>query len=170
MISKKSAGGLTIFLGMCLGAEIFGGLLTTPAIRSGWYGMLEKPFFNPPAWIFGPVWTVLYILMAVSAWLVWEKAGEKPVKIPLFLFYFQLLLNVTWSGLFFGMGRPDLAFADILVLWMLILTLTILFYRVRPVAGLLFTPYLAWVSFAVVLNGSIWWLNRGGVALRLISN
>ena len=78
MISKKSAAGLTIFLVMCLGAEVFGGLLTTPAIRSGWYGMLEKPFFNPPAWIVGPVWTVLYILMAVSAWLVWERPTKSP--------------------------------------------------------------------------------------------
>ncbi len=166
MISKKSAGGLAIFLSMCLGAEVVGGLLTSPAIRSGWYSLLEKPPFNPPAWIFGPVWTVLFVLMAVSAWLVWERADEKPVKIPLVLFYAQLLFNVTWSGLFFGMGRPDLAFAEILVLWTLIAVVTGMFYRIRRAAGLLFILYLAWVSFAVVLNGSIWWLNRAGVVVR----
>ena len=163
MISKKSAGGLAIFLSMCLGAEVVGGLLTTPAIRSGWYGLLEKPVFQPPAWVFGPVWTMLYVLMAVSAWLVWEKADEKPIKIPLVLFYVQLLLNVMWSGLFFGMGRPDLALAEILVLWTLIAVVTVLFFRVRRTAGLFLVPYLAWVSFAVVLNGFIWWMNRGGV-------
>ena len=134
--------------------------------RLGWYGGLQKPFFNPPAWVFGPVWTVLFILMAVSAWLVWEEAEKKPVKIPLVLFYMQLLLNVTWSGLFFGTGRPDLAFAEILVLWVFILAVTVLFYRVRWTAGILFVPYLAWVSFAVVLNGSVWWLNRGGGAIQ----
>ena len=170
MISKKSAGGLAIFLSMCLGAEVVGGLLTTPAIRSGWYGLLEKPVFQPPAWVFGPVWTMLYVLMAVSAWLVWEKADEKPIKIPLVLFYVQLLLNVMWSGLFFGMGRPDLALAEILVLWTLIAVVTVLFFRVRRTAGLFLVPYLAWVSFAVVLNGFIWWLNRGGGALRGIVN
>ena len=170
MISKKSAGGLAIFLSMCLGAEVVGGLLTTPAIRSGWYGLLEKPVFQPPAWVFGPVWTMLYVLMAVSAWLVWEKADEKPIKIPLVLFYVQLLLNVMWSGLFFGMGRPDLALAEILVLWTLIAVVTVLFFRVQRTAGLLFVPYLAWVSFALMLNGSIWWLNRGGGALRGIVN
>ena len=170
MISKKSAGGLAIFLSMCLGAEVVGGLLTTPAIRSGWYGLLEKPVFQPPAWVFGPVWTMLYVLMAVSAWLVWEKADEKPIKTPLVLFYVQLLLNVMWSGLFFGMGRPDLALAEILVLWTLIAVVTVLFFRVRRTAGLLFVPYLAWVSFALMLNGSIWWLNRGGGALRGIVN
>ena len=170
MISPKSAGGLGVFLTVCLGTEFFGGLLTSPAIRSGWYGSLQKPVFNPPAWVFGPVWTALFLLMAVSAWLVWEKAHEKPVKIPLVLFYAQLLLNVTWSGLFFGMGRPGLAFAEILVLWTLIAVVTVLFFRVRRTAGLLFVPYLAWVSFALMLNGSIWWLNRGGGALRGIVN
>jgi len=159
MISKNSAAGLALFLGMSLVAMVFGGLFTSPAIRSGWYGLLQKPSFNPPGWIFGPVWTVLYILMAVSAWLVWEKAGQAPVKVALSLFFVQLLLNVTWSLLFFGMGRPDLAFAEILVLWALILTVTLLFYRIRPAASLLMLPYLAWVSFAVVLNGFIWRLN-----------
>lgn len=159
MISKNSAAGLALFLGMSLVAMVFGGLFTSPAIRSGWYGLLQKPSFNPPGWIFGPVWTVLYILMAVSAWLVWEKAGQAPVKVALSLFFVQLLLNVTWSLLFFGMGRPDLAFAEVLVLWALILTVTLLFYRIRPAASLLMLPYLAWVSFAVVLNGFIWRLN-----------
>lgn len=159
MISKKSAGGLVVFLGMSLAVMIFGGFLTSPAIRSGWYELLKKPDFNPPSWVFGPVWTTLYILMAVSAWLVWEREDQKSVKVPLFLFYAQLLLNGTWSLLFFGMGRPDLAFAEILVLWAFILAVTILFYRVRPAAGYLMIPYLVWVLFAIFLNGFIWRLN-----------
>jgi len=159
MISKKSVGGLAVFLGMSLVVMIFGGLVTNPAIQSGWYGLLEKPAFNPPSWVFGPVWTILYVLMAFSAWLVWERADQKAVKIPLLLFFVQLFLNGMWSSLFFGMGRPDLAFAEILVLWVFILTVTVMFYRVQPAAGLLLIPYLAWVSFAVILNGFIWQLN-----------
>lgn len=159
MISGKSAGGLAIFLGMSLTAMLFGSLFTSPAIRSGWYALLEKPAFNPPAWVFGPVWTLLFVLMAVAAWQVWERESRQPVRLPLFLFFAQLLLNVTWSLLFFGMGRPDLAFAELLVLWSLILAVTVLFYRIRPSAGFLMVPYLAWVSFAAVLNGFIWRLN-----------
>lgn len=159
MKSMRSAGGLVIFLAMSLAVMIFGGLVTSPAIRSGWYELLKKPPFNPPSWVFGPVWTILYVLMAVSAWLVWERADRKAVKIPLYFFFVQLLLNGTWSLLFFGMGRPDLAFAEILVLWVFILTVTVMFYRVQPAAGLLLIPYLAWVSFAVILNGFIWRLN-----------
>lgn len=159
MMSRKSAAGLAIFLGMSFAAMIFGGLFTNPAIRSGWYALLKKPPFQPPAWVFGPVWTLLYVLMAVSAWLVWEREEERPVKVPLLLYFGQLLLNVAWSLLFFGMGRPDLAFAEILLLWAFILAVTVLFYRVRPAAGLLLIPYLAWVSFAALLNGFIWRLN-----------
>ncbi len=159
MISKKSAGGLAIFLAMSLAVMVFGGIVTSPAVRSGWYELLEKPSFNPPSWVFGPVWMVLYVLMAVSAWLVWEMADRKAVKMPLSLFFVQLLLNSLWSLLFFGMGRPGLAFAEILVLWVFILAVAILFYRVRPAAGLLMIPYLAWVLFAAVLNGFIWRLN-----------
>lgn len=160
MIRLQSAAGLGVFLVACLGAELVGGLLTSPAIRSGWYDTLRKPALNPPEWIFGPVWTLLFILMAVSAWLVWERAADRPVRFPLVLFFLQLLLNVTWSGLFFGLRRPDLALVELVVLWALVLTVTILFYRIYRIAGLLIFPYIAWVSFAVVLNGFIWWMNR----------
>jgi tryptophan-rich sensory protein len=146
---------------MCLCAELVGGLLTAPAIRSGWYDTLAKPVFNPPAWVFGSVWTVLFLLMAVSVWLVWQQAGDKPVGIPIILFTLQLVLNVTWSGLFFGLRSPGLALMEIIVLWTLILVVTTLFYRIHLISGILMVPYLAWVSFAVVLNGFIWWMNRG---------
>ncbi|MDF1535274.1 MAG: tryptophan-rich sensory protein [bacterium] len=152
-----------IFLMMCLGAELTGSLLTAPAIRSGWFEALEKPAFNPPAWVFGPVWTALFFLMAVAAWLVWRQEGEKPVRIPLVAFYIQLVCNVMWSALFFGSMRPGWALAEIVILWGLILITAMLFYRVSRLAGLLFIPYLGWVAFAAVLNGFIWWMNREGV-------
>ena len=160
MTRIQSAVGLGVFLIACLGAEVVGGLLTSPSIRSGWYDALRKPAFNPPEWIFGPVWTFLFLTMAVSAWLIWKQAADSPVRFPLVLFFLQLLLNVTWSGLFFGLRRPGLALMELVVLWILILIVMILFYRLHRFAGLLMSPYFAWVSFAVVLNGFIWWMNR----------
>jgi tryptophan-rich sensory protein len=149
-----------VFLIICLGAEMTGGLLTRPSLLSGWYAGLRKPAFNPPAWIFGPVWTVLFLLMAVAVWMVWRQSDKKPVRVPLIVFYIQLILNVGWSGLFFGLRHPGLALAEIVVLWLLILLTVILFYRIHRTAGLILLPYLAWVCFAVVLNGAIWWMNR----------
>jgi tryptophan-rich sensory protein len=159
----RSAAGFVIFLAMCLGAGFVGSLLTLPSIRSGWYGALKKPFFNPPAWVFGTVWTALFIMMALAAWLVWKKEDLQPVRIPLLFFFAQLLCNVLWSALFFGSMRPGWALVEIAVLWFLILVTAGMFFRVRPAAGFLMLPYLGWVSFAVLLNGFIWWMNRGGV-------
>jgi tryptophan-rich sensory protein len=136
------------------------GVATSRGVRD-WYPSLIKPSFNPPAWIFGPVWTLLYILMGIAAFLVWQKGPDKDlVRAGLAMFALQLALNGLWSVLFFGMRLPGIAFAEILLLWGSITVTAFLFWRSVPSAGLLLLPYLAWVSFAAVLNGSIWALNR----------
>ena len=136
------------------------GLATARGVQE-WYPTLSKPPFNPPSWVFGPVWTLLYLMMGVAAFLVWQKGWELgAVKAALILFAVQLVLNGLWSILFFGMRSPGLAFVEILVLWVAIGGTVVLFWRVSPVAGMLLLPYEAWVSFAAVLNGSIWFLNR----------
>jgi benzodiazapine receptor len=126
-----------------------------------WYALLAKPSWNPPNSVFGPVWTVLYVLMAVAAWLVWRKAGLSGAGPALIVFVIQLVLNVMWSYLFFGLHRPDAAFVDIVALWMAILVVMILFWRVDWVAGGLMAPYAVWVAFASYLNFVLWRLNRG---------
>lgn len=126
-----------------------------------WYRGLKKPTWNPPNSVFGPVWTVLYLLIAAAAWLVWRRYGIAGAIVPLFVFVIQLLLNAAWTWLFFGRHQPQQAFIDILVLWVTILITLILFWRLEPLAGILLLPYLAWVSFAAVLNGTIWVKNRG---------
>ena len=126
-----------------------------------WYPSLVKPPFNPPAWIFGPVWTVLYIMMGVAAFLVWRRGlGVDGVRIALAVFAIQLILNGLWSILFFGMQAPGWALVEIIMLWIAIGLTTVVFWRVAPSAGALLLPYWAWVSFATVLNASLWWLNR----------
>lgn len=128
----------------------------------GWYATLPKPSWTPPGWVFGPVWSVLYTLMAIAAWLVWRKTGWQ--NLALGVFAVQLLLNALWSPLFFGLHRPDLAFADLVLLWVAIVATCIMFWRVSPLAGVLFLPYIAWVSFAGVLNFTImqmWLAQRG---------
>jgi tryptophan-rich sensory protein len=134
---------------------------TTSAGVAEWYPTLTKPTFNPPAWVFGPVWTLLYLMMGLAVFLVWRRGLEvEGVRAALAVFVVQLVLNGVWSLLFFGLRSPGLAFAEILVLWLAIGVTSWLFWRVVPAAGLLLVPYWAWVSFAAVLNGSIWSLNR----------
>ena len=125
-----------------------------------WYRALEKPWFNPPSWIFGPVWTVLYILMGVAAWFVWRHGSGRLLAWALGLFVLQLVLNAAWTPLFFGLHRPDWAFVDIILLWGVLVAALVIFYRVSGTAAALLIPYWLWVSFATVLNGTIWWLNR----------
>ncbi|MFC1660693.1 TspO/MBR family protein [Gemmatimonadota bacterium] len=126
-----------------------------------WYPTLIKPPFNPPAWVFGPVWTLLYLMMGIAAFLVWQKGWDSGVvRAALALFAIQLILNGLWSVLFFGIRSPGMAFVDILLLWASIGATLVLFWRVTPVAGMLLLPYEAWVTFAAVLNGSIWMLNK----------
>ena len=126
-----------------------------------WYPSLTKPPFNPPSWVFGPVWTLLYVMMGVAAYVVWQKGWESEVvRVALGLYLIQLILNGFWSILFFGMQSPGIAFVEILILWLAIAATVFWFWRVSPVAGILLLPYGAWVSFAALLNGSLWILNR----------
>ena len=128
---------------------------------STWYSTLVKPSINPPAWVFGPVWTVLYIMMGVAAYLVWLRGVDADgVRAALAVFVIQLGLNGLWSILFFGIRQPGLALVEISVLWVAIGATSWLFWRVVPAAGVLLLPYWAWVSFATILNASLWWLNR----------
>ena len=127
-----------------------------------WYLQIQKPSWTPPGYLFGPVWSFLYLTMGIAAWLVWRRAGFSGASLALALFILQLILNGMWSWIFFGVQRPGLAFAEILVLWSMILVTTLAFWRVTATAGMLFLPYLAWVSFAAILNFFIWRMNKGG--------
>lgn len=150
--------GLAGFVVVCLGAGGLGAMVTTPAI-DGWYHTLAKPAWNPPDAVFGPVWTTLYVAMAVAAWLVWRQGGLGEARVPLLLFAVQLALNVAWSWVFFGAQQPGWAFVEIVVLWLAIVATTVSFWRRSRAAGWLLVPYLGWVSFAAVLNFTIWRLN-----------
>jgi translocator protein len=144
---------------VCLCAGFIGSLFTTPAINA-WYVYLNKPPFNPPAWIFAPVWTLLYILMGVALFLVYRQTKKNKYAVQgSILFEIHLLFNVSWSVVFFGLKMIPLAFVNIIILWALIVWLIILFWRIDKRASILLWPYLAWVSFASVLNLSIMLLN-----------
>lgn len=156
--TKRQWLGLIVFLTVCLVAAGIGGMVTAPNIPN-WYAGLAKPSWIPPNWVFGPVWTALYLSMAVAGWLVWRQGGWAGAARPLIVFGAQLLLNVLWSCLFFGLHRPGLAFGEVLVLWALILVTMVLFWQRSRLAGVLFVPYLAWVTFASVLNFAVWRLN-----------
>jgi translocator protein len=155
MSGTKQAIGLVAFIVICFAAAAAGGTATYPRIES-WYATLSKPSWTPPGWAFGPVWSLLYTCMAIAAWLVWRQTGARG---PLLLFAVQLGLNVAWSWLFFGLKSPVLGFADIILLCVAIAATLVAFWRRSTAAGLLFVPYLAWVTFAAVLNYSIWQLN-----------
>ncbi len=158
MKSSRRWIGLLGFIVICLGAGGLGAIATTPEIE-GWYTTIAKPSWNPPDDIFGPVWTTLYVLMAIAAWLVWKPAGFKSAEVPLTLFAAQLALNIAWSWIFFALHQPGWAFAEIVFLWLTIVATTVAFFRSSKVAGLLLLPYLAWVTFASVLNFTIWQIN-----------
>lgn len=159
-MKKDFAIKVIISLAVTFSAPVIASLVTDPP-ASNWYANLNKPSFNPPGWIFGPVWMVLYILMAVSAAMVWQNglAGPK-VRIALALYMVQLVLNTLWTPFFFGLKIPLLAFIDILLLWAAIILTIITFLRVSRYAALLIAPYLIWTTFAAVLNFSLWYLNR----------
>ncbi len=124
-----------------------------------WYAALQKPPWNPPDWIFPPVWTVLYLTIAASGWLAWRHAPDGHAPLALGVYLVQLVLNAAWSWLFFGLHRPGLALAEIVLLWLSILATIVLFWRIKPLAGVLLLPYLLWVGFAAALNGTLWALN-----------
>lgn len=143
---------------VCLAVGGIGGAVTALSVDT-WYADLRKPTFNPPDWIFAPVWTTLYVLMAVAAWRVWRRAGFKDSETALLVFTCQLLLNLGWSVLFFGLREIGLALIGIVLLLVLIIVNTRLFWRIDRLAGALFVPYVAWVAFAAVLNAALWVLN-----------
>jgi benzodiazapine receptor len=151
----KSALALVAWLAVSFAASLVGSRF----MPGEWYAALAKPAWTPPDWIFAPVWSLLYGLMGVSAWLVWRRAGFRRAGPALGVFLAQLALNALWSYLFFGIHRPGLAFLEILVLWAAILATLILFRRVIAAAGLLLAPYLLWVGFAACLNFALWRLN-----------
>ncbi|MGA2094410.1 MAG: TspO/MBR family protein [Sedimentisphaerales bacterium] len=140
---------------------LFGSLFTTADSLGNWFANLNKPPFNPPDWIFGPVWTTLYIMMGIAAFLVWLKGlDNKPVRIVLVCYIVQLFLNAIWTPLFFGLHSPLLGLIDIVLLLNAIIVTIFAFSKISRPAALLLIPYLAWVSFATVLNASLYLLNR----------
>lgn len=146
----------SIFIAQAAG--IIGSVFTASSVRT-WYMELSKPAWNPPGWIFGPVWIALYTLMGISAYLIWRRRGTSGVKLALSIYGIHLILNTLWSILFFGLKNPAFAFAEILILLGFIIVTTVLFWRINNWAGILMLPYIAWVSFATVLNYTIWHLN-----------
>lgn len=148
-------------IGCILLCEAIGGIgaiFTTPAINS-WYATLAKPAFNPPNWIFAPVWTFLFALMGIALYLVWTNT-VKDKKLAYTFFFIQLALNLLWSILFFGAQLPGFAFVEIIILWIFILLTIINFYRISKPAGIIMIPYLLWVTFASILNYAIYSLNK----------
>lgn len=131
-------------------------------VKTGeWYTTLIKPVLNPPGWVFGPVWTVLYLLIGISGWLAWEKRQLGTGSRSAFVFYsVQLAFNVLWTIFFFGLHQPLLALCDLLAMWVFVLLNIIYFWRIRPASGILLIPYIMWISFAGYLNFALWWLNR----------
>ncbi len=151
---------LVVSIIACLAAGAIGSIFTRSAIPT-WYATLEKPAFNPPNWLFAPAWALLYLLMSIAAFLVWRRGLEnRQVRIALIVFLIQLILNALWSVVFFGLESPLYGLIVISALWVAILFTVLKFFRISSVASVLLWPYLLWVTFAAVLNVSIWLLNR----------
>ncbi len=152
---------ILLFVVTCIAVGYLSGMATQSSVTT-WFPTLIKPSFNPPSWVFAPVWSMLYIMMGIAAGLVWNRIDyeREVVRKALLFFVIQLILNALWSILFFGMKNPFLAFIEIILLWLMIYETYVKFGKIDKIAGYLFIPYLLWVSFAAVLNGSIWWLNR----------
>ena len=152
---RRDVLGLAAFVVMCFGVSVLGGRATAPALAL-WYPALAKPAWTAPSWVFGPVWTLLYPLVAVAGWLAWREGRSRRTTL---LFLLQLALNAAWPWIFFGERRVDLAFACVVALWLAILGTILAFWRVSRGAAILLLPYLAWVGFAAALNLAIWRAN-----------
>lgn len=152
---------ILIFVGTCLGVGYLSGIATQSGVDD-WFPTLEKPSFNPPNWVFAPVWSLLYILMGFAAGRVWARIDfeRENVRKALVFFWIQLALNALWSVLFFALHNPLLALLEIVLLWLMIYETYAKFKGIDKIAGWMFVPYLLWVTFATVLNASLWWLNR----------
>jgi len=151
-------GMLVVFVGLCLAVGALGGWVTADSVKT-WYTTINKPSFTPPNWVFGPVWTVLYVLMGIAGWRVWCKARPDQLRVPLALFAVQLALNLAWSVVFFGAHRIGGAVVVIVGLEAAILATMVAFRRIDGLAALLLVPYALWVVFAAVLNIAAWQLN-----------
>ena len=150
---------LALFLLATFAAAALGSAATFPSVNT-WYLTLVKPSWTPPGWLFGPVWTILYVAMSIAGWRAWRKSDGPSRRGVLIVYATQLTLNALWSVLFFGLRRPGLALVDILLLWTVLILALVRYGRADRLAGFLWAPYVAWVSFASALNAAIWWLNR----------
>ena len=148
---------ISILLPVSLGA--IAGMFTSQSVPE-WYATLNRPSFNPPNWIFGPVWTTLYILMGISFFLIWKQEASKERNRAILFFMLQLLLNFAWSFIFFYFNMIGLALVEIVLLWISIVLMLVVFYKIKPIASYINIPYLLWVTFATVLNASYYILNR----------
>lgn len=152
-LDLSSIPALLFFLGLNLLASLSGAWFRPGA----WYRQLAKPRWRPPDWLFGPAWAVLYVMIAVSGWLVWERAGASPA---IAVYLGHLAINAGWSAIFFGLRRIDWALGWIVLLWLSIVATIVVFHPISTTAAILLGPYLAWVTFATALNAAIWWMNR----------
>lgn len=157
-LSGRNLVALAGFVALCFAVAAAGGAVTATSVGT-WYAGLAKPAFNPPDWVFGPVWTALYLMIAVAGWRVWRRRSERGAWLALGAWGLQLSLNLSWSMLFFGARMIGMALAEIAVLLAAILITAALFWRIDRIAGALLIPYAAWVGFATVLNAALWRLN-----------
>ncbi|ASB49152.1 TspO/MBR family protein [Alkalitalea saponilacus] len=151
---------LLVSLALPLSVGAIAGMFTAQAVPE-WYASLNRPSFSPPNWIFGPVWTTLYLLMGISFFIVWKQDASRERNLAIIVFFIQLLLNFAWSFLFFYFKMPGLALIEIILLWFSIILMFFSFYNVKPLAAYLNIPYFLWVSFAIALNAGFYFLNRG---------
>jgi translocator protein len=147
---------LASFVALCVAVGAGAGFATSQSVAD-WYPTLAKPSWTPPSWLFGPVWTVLYVMMAVAAWLVWKRGAM--ARPALLIFFLQLALNLAWSLLFFGLRSPFAGLIDIILMWITIVATILAFYSHNRIAAVLLVPYFAWVTFAAALNAAIWMMN-----------
>lgn len=157
-MSKLQSIKLIVSIIVPLGLGSIAGIFTAQSVPE-WYATLNRPSFNPPNWIFGPVWTMLYVLMGISLFMIWKQDMSKERNLAILVFMLQLLLNFGWSFIFFYFNMIGLALIDIILLWIFIVIMLVFFYKIKPIAAYINIPYLLWVSFATVLNGSYYILN-----------
>ncbi|TCO08482.1 TspO/MBR related protein [Natronoflexus pectinivorans] len=151
---------LLISIALPLSVGAIAGMFTAQAVPE-WYASLNRPWFSPPNWIFGPVWTTIYILMGISFFMVWKQDATRERNLAILVFFIQLLLNLAWSFLFFYFKMPGLALIEIILLWLSIIVMFFAFYKVNPLAAYINIPYFLWVSFAIPLNAGFYFLNSG---------
>lgn len=154
----RSVAALALFFGCTAAVYVVSGIVTATSV-GGWYQRLNKPSFNPPDWLFGPAWTVLFVMMAVAGWMAWRRSWNHQRRVVIFAFSVQLGLNFLWSVLFFGLQLVGVALIEVVLLLASIIWTIYVFWPIDKRAALLFTPYACWVSFAIVLNAAIWQLN-----------